>query len=1062
MNREFLINKLEEHTHLNPKKIAVKFNDTELTYQQFNQVTNHVARKLLLKTKGKNVIIPLRTRNTLNTLISIFGIVKAGAAWLPLAKEITRSKCQDILSEIETNFFITDFETETFDKEIVEFNSLVSHSDFDTECKVDYDNYMDNHIAYILYTSGTTGKPKGCLLEDQSLMQKLVTLNHTFPFTETDNYLFSTNYSFDVSITEIFGWVFGGGTITLYDSTIPPTELPKYIFEKEVTHLAFSPSFIKLFFKNQEHYFRNIKYMFIAGEKFPIDLAKSFSGAAQDLKVFNLYGPTETSIYATYFNINELSDEDPTVPIGYALDGVDIKIFKNNQFLSDGEIGEILIGGEGLAREYYKRSELTNEKFFFIDNNRYYKSGDLGYIQNGKIFYLGRKDSQIKINGIRVEAEEIEITLKKTMPIEDAIVRLENYEGKNFLTAYIKTPYYLDFFAYTPMLKEVIEPYFIPKMYVSTKDFPLNKNNKVDFEKLRAKFIEQLRENDKGTIDFSNQIQNTLAKIWENILKRDIKFEDNFFSIGGDSLDSVALILEVEEAFGIVLSNEDIINQPKFSKITNLISDKMNATNSEEFNEFWANTKLTFNFDIKEENGEQLLIVKNEKEKLSLQQYCETVEESVRPDRILYPGSTKNEYEFKENLVIPVVAEHAPDVSRFSLFSRQEFYLRRNFNSILTKELVIPNGVLSKVVETMNHLVNTQLMLRVVISEEHQFVEKYPNQQIFNTINYYDLSNLPYKESIETLTQIKENTLTTLSNLSIYNHFLYEVIIVKENNNKIKVVFFINHHIADAHSLNVLQRKFFEFYNSGNVNVEDQSFNYRTFTEDVLSLCGDQTIKEVVNSEYYKEIKNNFNDLKQLLVTNPNAPIYEIVVDNNYKDRNQRADLVFDKIASLFEESYGATKQCYQILKNLSTYNGKNYENQLGDYHVSIFVPFDSKKEKGLFSKSESLLKDIYVNKKWHIDYLCSSERYKNNEEMKIFPQINLSLNYLGEFTLEDLNKWKTQLVQSREMTAMLNTKVRITCFNLKDKSYIYILNNATLDKKYDSSILDFKSLILN
>lgn len=1059
MNREFLIKKLEEHTRLNPMKIAVKLKDTELTYQQFNQVTNHVARKLLLKTEGKNVIIPLRTRDPLNTLISIFGIVKAGAAWLPLAKEITRAKCQDILSEIETNFFITDFETETFDKEIIELNSLVSQLDFETECKVDYNNYIDSNVAYILYTSGTTGKPKGCLIEDQSLIQKLLTLYQTFPFTETDNYLFSTNYSFDVSITEIFGWVFGGGTITLYDSTISSIELPKYIFEKEVTHVAFSPSFIKLFFKNQEQYFRNVKYMFIAGEKFPIDLAKRVSEAALDMQVFNLYGPTETSIYATYFNINELSDESLTVPIGYALDDTDIKICKDNQFLPYGEIGEILIGGEGLAREYYKRSKLTDEKFSFIDNNRYYKSGDLGYIQNGQIFYLGRKDSQIKINGIRVEAEEIEITLKKTMPIEDAIVRLENYEGKNFLTAYIKTPFYLDFFAYTPMLKEVIEPYFIPKMYISIKDFPLNKNNKVDFDKLRAKFIEQFKEDDKGTIDFSNQVQSTLAKIWGTILKSDIKFEDNFFFIGGDSLDSVALILEVEEAFGIVLSNEDIIYHSIFSKMANLISDKMNAINSKIFDEYWANTELTFSFDIKEENGERLLIVKNEREKLSLHQYCETIEESVRPDRILCSGSKRNEYEHNKKLVIPVAAQHASVVSRFALFSRQEFYLRRNFNSILTKEIVIPNGDVSKVLKTMNYLVNTQLLLRVVISEEHQFVEKDPNPQIFNSINYYDLSNLPYKESIETLTHIKQNKLEALSNLSIYNHFLYEVVIVKENNNKLKVVFFMNHHIADAFSLNVLQKEFFEFYNNGYANIGGLSFNYQSFTEDVLSLCGDQTILDVQNSGYYKELKYNFDVLNQHLVTNPNAPIYEIVVDNHNKDRNQRADLVFDKIANLFEESYGATKQCYQILKNLNTYNGKNYENQLGDYHVSIFVPFDTEIENGLFSKSEALLKDIYVDKKWHIDYLCSSEKYKNNREMQIFPQINLSINYLGEFTLEDLNEWKSKLVQSREMTSKLNTKVRITCFNYRDKSYIYILNNATLDKKYDAFIFDSNSL---
>ena len=127
-----------------------------------------------------------------------------------------------------------------------------------------------------------------------------------------------------------------GRAITLYDSTIPSTELPKYIFEKS-NPCSFFTFIYQIILKNQEHYFRNIKYMFIAGEKFPSDLAQKFNEAALDMQVYNLYGPTETSIYATYFNINQLSDEDLNVPIGYALDGVDIKIYKNNQLLSDGD-----------------------------------------------------------------------------------------------------------------------------------------------------------------------------------------------------------------------------------------------------------------------------------------------------------------------------------------------------------------------------------------------------------------------------------------------------------------------------------------------------------------------------------------------------------------------------------------------------------------------------------------------------------------------------------------------------------------------------------------------------
>lgn len=135
------------------------------------------------------------------------------------------------------------------------------------------------------------------------------------------------------------------------------------------------------------------------------------------------------------------------------------------------------------------------------------------------------------------------------------------------------------------------------------------------------------------------------------------------------------------------------------------------------------------------------------------------------------PRGIKQEYKYKENVVIPVSAQGTPNVSTFPLFSRQEFYLRRNFNSILLKELVVMSKDVSRVLETIKHLVNTQLLLRVVIAENKQFVEKKTNPNIFNAINYYDLSNLPYEESIERLTEIKKDTLESLSNLDIYNHF---------------------------------------------------------------------------------------------------------------------------------------------------------------------------------------------------------------------------------------------------------------------------------------------------
>ncbi len=169
-------------------------------------------------------------------------------------------------------------------------------------------------------------------------------------------------------------------------------------------------------------------------------------------------------------------------------------------------------------------------------------------------------------------------------------------------------------------------------MYVSIKEYPLNKNNKVDFDKLRFEFINKLEHTNIDSFEFSDAVQNSLANIWKTILKSEINVKDNFFSIGGDSLDSVALMMEIEEKFDVILSNEEIIKNSTFSKMAGVISDKINKVNIEAFKRYWGKVELGFEFDIKEENEENLLIVNQEKEKLVLQKYCENLDISVQPD----------------------------------------------------------------------------------------------------------------------------------------------------------------------------------------------------------------------------------------------------------------------------------------------------------------------------------------------------------------------------------------------------------------------------------------------
>lgn len=1051
MDRRYLLNKIEEHVLQYPNKTAVVNYNNELTYKEFYEAYNRVASNLLKLTKGENCIIPLRTSDNLKTLVSIFGILKAGAAWLPLPKEITVNKCNEILQEINTDFIITDFEEESLEKKCVLYNDLFLNNEEDVNTpSVVYDQ---DSICYLLYTSGSTGKPKGCVIEDKSLISRIQCLNKLFPFSEDDNYLFSTNYSFDVSITEIFGWIIGGGKVTLYNSAVEVKELPQYILDKKVTHLAFSPSYFKILYKNNEHFFRNAKYLFLAGEAFPLDLAYKILQSDTKMNVINAYGPTEATIYTTYFEVNKLTKDDTTVPIGKELDGVEILILDDGKIAPEGQIGEILIGGEGLAREYYKREEITKERFVKINGRKFYKSGDLGIKKDGLIYFKGRIDNQIKINGIRVEAEEIEFKLKKILPIEDAVVRLEKYEEKSFLVAYIKSTNAIDVSKYTLKLKAQIESYLIPKLFIQVKDFTLNKNNKVDYSLLRKEFLITMSQSGSKTNKIENIIHNKLSGIWSSLLKKEISENDDFYLVGGDSLDTVSLLIEIENIFGVNLDFDEIINNSTFNKMELLIGKKVREVDISNFKNFWNNKKNDLNFKIVFENNEKILLVNSEEEKDYILQFLDTIDNHLWPDRVIIEDfKENNEFLFDQELVIPFLANKIPSTSEFPLFSRQEFYLRKKFNSILIKELFIRERNLSQIIKSIDALINSQLMLNVVISEDkHKFVIKKIMDINKILLDEYDFSGLNYMQVQNNVDKIKKGIQSKMEHIPVFDNFLYEIIVVKENLNTYRVIFFFNHMIADGFSLNLLDREFRYITQNGALSRDNS--NYRTFIEDVRNHNNDQTISEIKESSFYKELYNNQICLNSVLDVTPNAPIYEIIIENNHSDKVDRANLVFDKIAQIIEESYNSKNQSYQILKNINTYNGKDYSKEIGDFHVNIYVPFNTEREHNLYTKSEEMLKEIYIEKKWHLGYLSSSDQYMDNKDMRLFSKIKLSINYLGEFTQHDIDGWRKRLKFSRDLTNKLNSKIRITCFNYKNKSYIYFLSNAILDEKYNSFI---------
>lgn len=1041
MTRKNFIERLNELATKRPNKIAVEYKDKTITYKEFNDITDNISNNIVEYTQGRNEIIPIRIEDELNSILIIYGILKANCAYLPLPKEITAVKCEDILSEVKPIFYVTDFDYDLYNKQNIYFNKLLEKS----SSKNNNLEYKCDNLLYIIYTSGTTGKPKGCMLEDRSVFYRLNTLDTMFPFTEDSKYLLSTNYSFDVSVTEIFGWVFGGGSVLIFDKSMSSHMIPKLIYDRAVTHSAFAPSILKILFHDESiSYFKNLKYLFLAGEKLDIDIAKKLQKFIPNVDVYNLYGPTEASVYCTSFRISELTEDYKSVPIGKPLNGVTTKV----DFLNDSDVGELLIGGVGLARGYYNDDELTAQKFIVYDNERYYRSGDLVSLDNNQYMFHGRIDNQIKINGVRVETEEIERALKEVFDITGVVIRHESFLDKKILVAYIETEgKQIDYTNAKNKLEKIIEKYFIPKYFIEVDKFHLNKNNKIDTNMLKDLFLEQINSS-KSQIQLNDELDIILYETWRDILKVEFSQDDDFFMIGGDSLDLIMLVSDLEKKLNIIIPTVELSKSSTFSEQKDLINNILSKNDANNFLEFWLN-ELDFDIQIYTENNENIIKVISQQQKEYIINKAKNVSKNLKPDRILI-----NEYSFEVEdikIKLPFKAVDLNEVDTFPLFSRQEFYIRKNFIQYLSKNVELKSDSTEEILNTINELIKIQLLLRVVI-KNNVFVEKDLKCISVDDVQFFDLSNCTYEDYISNKNKINNEVIASLKEIPLHNNFMYEIIIFKKNLNTHEVVFVIDHNIVDAHGLSTLETLLIDIHYKK--PFELNNYNYKDFVQDVIITNNDETIVKLTESDYYKQLYRNTKNFNESFNLQNITQVYEFEFENPSRDKTDRANFVFNKISEIVEQQTGQTMQSYQILKNLNSFNSKDYKNQIGDFHVSIFVPFNTHCEKDLYSKSELLLEEIYLQKNWHLDYLCSSNAYQDNVNTQIFQEVSLNINYLGELVEKDLNDFRIETLKLMETLKNLHqSKVRITCFNVGDKSYIYILNGMQFDEQFKLTI---------
>ncbi|MBD3919132.1 amino acid adenylation domain-containing protein [Paenibacillus sp. PR3] len=600
---------IEEQARLNPSRTAVYFKDIRLTYSELNTKANQLARILRMRGLGPNQIAAVIMERSVEMMIGLLAVLKAGGAYLPISPNFPLERIQYMLEDSEVSLLLSQRRWEgrltAGDAPEAVLSMRDSACIFYLDDEMLYSAPADNEVspaapkdlAYVIYTSGSTGMPKGVMIAHSAVVNRIHWMQKRYPLGPEDVILQKTAFTFDVSVWELFWWSWAGAAVSFLepDGEKDPEIMIQAIKQHKVTTLHFVPSMLQLFLSHFERSdgssnidlkgcLNSLRYVFSSGEALPVPYVERFyqwaaSAPGSQVKLINLYGPTEAAIDVSYYDCVTEVDVD-SVPIGRPIDNIRLYIVdKENQLLPVGIPGELCISGVGLARGYMNRRELTEEKFVenpFIPGTRMYRTGDLArWLPDGSIEYLGRLDHQIKLRGYRIELGEIEAVLLRQPDIVEAVVLLkEAVDGDKVLYAYLVSEREISAADIRKSLSQALPDYMIPAFYVQVESMPLTANGKAD-RKALMKLEGHISSRGEYTAP-QNEVEARLAVIWQKVLNLEsIGSEDNFFVIGGHSLRATQMLHMLHKEFQTNLQLRDIFRFPSIRQLAAAITEQI-------------------------------------------------------------------------------------------------------------------------------------------------------------------------------------------------------------------------------------------------------------------------------------------------------------------------------------------------------------------------------------------------------------------------------------------------------------------------------------------------------
>lgn len=967
-----------------PDQNAVHF-QRWYSYKEFSILVDKTATFLIELGFKRDQGISLYFEPSLDALVLIYAIGKIGAYYIPFNINQPPTLIEELLDDCKvTSIFCSEHHQHLFK------NSITYSVDIITS-KGPSHEIVKGSLAYELFTSGTTGRAKGVLVTTENLSYILNAMDKTFPCEKNQTLIWTTAITFDVSIIQIFGWIINGSKIVIPSMANKKSlvELPKLIEQFEVSHLDLAPtvlsSLIHLWDEKELAIInKNLKYLLIAGEEFKLELGLYTKKILPNCHVLNLYGPTETTVFATCYEIT--GNEKSYIAIGKALPGTTIKIInpETKQEVPNGEVGEIFILGGGVTAGYYNNQELTQKKFLTIENELAYASGDYGKFNEAlNVEFLGRRDRQVQLHGIRFELGEIESRLD-VMFDKPGKVRIISRESSLYVFYLAVNDRAVELKNY---LEQFIPTYALPGIYVRLEKFPTTSSGKLDEAELLQLIPHSVQSKNKVEKSEGNHIN--IEVIQQKVLLAfDLELKDlsrTFSESGVDSLAIMIGISRLEKEFNEFLPETLILGSNTPDTVAIYLSQKSPVQNHGDTG------KISDNDFIK-----NVLNLSN----LWKQAGSFFFEKSLDKEQETHP--------------------------------LQKLYFFDGFESTLSLRLSFLSGETSlDIQKALQEIIKETQLLRSCLKLNEDGTLSLIDVTSINLSTIPQMSFTVDSKNIEkSIDQITETLAGTIKKI-ITNQFLH-IPIILEFNNSIELVWVFSHAICDQSSIFFLKKKIIE-------TVQGDSSNKSVDYSDFISFQAEKSNKcDYVNNPLTKELLTMSRNNDYSLDTEGKIVIQDL--SNEYpKNQIKKIGSICYQVGKIISADLDIESFAISTIINIRDFNSFNASSIFGDCHSTVVFPYYAKENFNDFIRRFTSIYESYVS--GASPYFCAFQHFPEmSEEEKILENAYdtipiMGINYLGFLDDNDASEIEKSLLEARvTLNSFPGKRIYVTVFESVEK----------------------------